>query len=103
MSGPNDDTQPRSAFERHAQTVIGGVGLAGVIWVGASLLDLGREQVRTSEQMSQVRQALSIVQDQLVRLQGERYLQSDARRDFDAANGRMRAIEERVDKLERRK
>jgi hypothetical protein len=43
------------------------------------------------------------VQDQLGRLHGERYLQSDARRDFEVTNNRMRAIEERVDKLERRR
>jgi hypothetical protein len=103
MSSPDLQPRERSAFERHAQTVIGGVGLAVVIWVGATLLDLSREQVRTSEQMSQVRQALNIVQDQLGRLHGERYLQSDARRDFEVTNNRMRAIEDRLEKVERRR
>jgi hypothetical protein len=44
-----DEREPRSGFERHAQTIIGGILLALLLWTGSSLIDvrdrLGRIEV----------------------------------------------------------
>ena len=44
-----DEQEPRTGFERHAQTIIGGILLALLLWTGSSLIDvrdrLGRIEV----------------------------------------------------------
>lgn len=71
------------------------------VWVGFSLVDLGKEQVKTSTQLSQVREDMRQVQDQYSRGTSDRYTASEARRDFSTISAHIQKLEERIDRLDR--
>lgn len=98
-----NNAPPRStAFERHAQTIFGALALTSMLWVGATLIDLSKEQVRATEQIAQMRALVSSLQEQLARAVADRYTSEQARRDLASIELRMQQHEERIGRIERR-
>lgn len=91
-SGP----RATSALERHAQTALSVLVTAGVIWVGSSVIDLGKEQIKTGAvtgiKLEQLQRDVTALQAQLLQQSLDRVTISDVRR-----------LEERIDRLERKK
>ena len=86
----------RTAMERHAQTVLATIVTLLVAWIGLSVVDLGKEQTKTSTstniKLEQLQNNFNSLQDQLLRLNSDRVTASDLRR-----------IEDRLDRLEHKK
>lgn len=86
--------ETRSVFERHLQTGLAVLIVAGVGWICNSVVDL-REQVKsttavTAEQLRQVKENIGGLQDQILRLSTDRVTSGDLRR-----------LEERIERIER--
>lgn len=87
----------KSTFERHAQTVLGVVVAGGIMWLGNSNVDLGRELAKTTTlvaQIPQMREEMRAMQDQILRMTADRS-SSDVRRD-------VQRLEDKLDRLENR-
>lgn len=87
----------KSTFERHAQTVLGAVVAAGIVWLGNSNVDLGRELAKTTTlvaQIPQMREEMRAMQEQILRMTADR--SSGDVRDM------LRRVEDRMDKIENR-
>lgn len=86
----------KSALEQHAQTILSVVVTGLIIWFGNSVVEQGKEQVKTgaitATKIESLERTVNSLQDQVLRLGSERVTIGDVRR-----------IEERVDRLERRK
>lgn len=85
-----------SALERHMQTGFAVIITGITAWVGLSLVDLGKEQVKTSTQLQQVRDDMRQLQTQYLQATQDRYTASEARRD-------QQEVKDRLDRLEHRK
>ena len=86
----------RSTFERHAQTVLGVVVTGGILWLGSSIIELGKEQSRATIQIVQMREDVRTLQGDLQRMSAERYTAGEARRE-------LQRLEDRLERLEGRK
>jgi hypothetical protein len=86
---------PPRGFERHAQTVVQGVILVLVVWVGFSMVDMRERVVRLEERVGDLKTQIASGSDR-------RYLSTDAARDLELRDQRMNAIERRVDAMERK-
>lgn len=85
----------KSGFERHAQTVLGVVVAAGIIWLGNSNVDLGKELAKATVSISQLREDMRSMQDQIVRANADRVTTNDFNREVQRLNERMARIEAR--------
>lgn len=90
-----------SALERHITAGVAAVMLALLGWVGFSMIDLGKEQVKTTTQLTQVRDDMRNLQDQYIRGTADRYTASEARRDLAIVNAAMQRLDERIERVER--
>lgn len=93
----------QTTLERHAQTIFGALALAAMLWVGATLIDLSKEQVRTGEQLTQMRMLITALQTQLAQATNDRYTNAEARQTVSGIEVRLADHEKRLDRLERRK
>lgn len=86
-----------SVFERHLQTGFAFVIVSLTVWVGFTMVDLSKEQVRTSTQLMQVREDMKSLQEQAARANQDRFSSGAA------IGAQLQRIENRLDQLERRK
>ena len=90
---PNGNGE-RSAFERHAQTVLATIIALGIGWLISNVVDLGKEQAKTSgivtTRLDQLQENNKNIQDQILRVSQDRVTIGD-----------MRRLEERLDRIER--
>lgn len=85
---------PKSVLERHLQTILSSIIAIGIVWLIATTVDLGKEQIRTTEQISQMRYLYTSMQEQVTRLAAERYTAAEAAKDRAATEARLRRLEE---------
>ncbi len=90
-----------SLFERHAQTVLSGIATLLVVWVGSSVIDLGKEQAKANVQLTQVVKDVGSLQTQMQIAGSDKYTATDARRDLVAIRDQLAKLEERLDRRER--
>jgi hypothetical protein len=90
-----------SVFERHLQTGFGVIITSVTVWVGFSVIDLGKEAVKTSTQLEQVRVDMKSLQDQSARVIADRYTADQARRDLAVISLQLQKLEDRMDRMER--
>jgi uncharacterized protein YlxW (UPF0749 family) len=90
----------RSAIERHFQTILSSIITLGIVWLAASTLDISKEQIRTTEQLAQMKSLYLSLQQQITQSASERYTSNEARKDLAAIESRLQRLE---DKLEDRK
>lgn len=79
--------------ERHIHTVLGGLILAALLWVGGAVLDF-------SQQISVLQVQVAELTRRLDEKTGDRYRGDDAKRDFALRDQRLGALEQRVSRLE---
>jgi uncharacterized protein Yka (UPF0111/DUF47 family) len=86
----------KSALEQHTQTVLSAVALALLVWFGSSVVEQGKEQAKSSAvttiKIEQLERSVASLQSQLTQLSTERVTITDIRR-----------VEDRLDRLERRR
>lgn len=90
-------------LERHVQTIALALALAGMLWVGNTLIELSKEQVRTTEQTAQLRALVNGLQEQLTRALSDRYTAGEARRELATIELRLQDHDKRIERVERRK
>jgi hypothetical protein len=88
----------KSGFERHAQTIIGGLILAAIVWGGATLQSISLDVAKLNVEISALKDQIETLQGQTV----DRYTKSDATRDFRIRDETLRDIKERLKSLEQR-
>lgn len=79
----------KSGFERHAQTVLGVVIAAGIIWLGSSNVDLSKELAKTTTQVAQLREDMRAMQEQFSRASADRVSVSELRREVQRLDDRI--------------
>lgn len=92
LSQPSD-RRVASVFERHVQTGLLTIIVAGVVWAGGRLNDTSDAVLRLQTSQNTLQVEVTRLQDKLDRDDSDRYRAKDAERDF----GR---IEKRIDAME---
>lgn len=90
-----------SSLERHITTGFATLMTLITGWIGFSMVDLGKEQVKTTTQLSQVRDDMRQLQDQYHRGTTERYTGTEARRDLGILGVQLQKLEDRMDRYDR--
>lgn len=90
-------------LERHLTTAFALIMTSITIWVGISMVDLGKEAVKSSTQLMQVREDMRQLQTQYTQSTQERYTASEARRDLSNIALQLQRLEDRMDRMERKK
>jgi septal ring factor EnvC (AmiA/AmiB activator) len=90
----------RTTLERHLQTILSSIITIGIVWVASSMLDISKEQIRTTEQLAQMKGLYGALQQQISQIASERYTSNEARKDLAAIEARLQRLE---DKLEERR
>jgi len=102
-NGEDRRTPQRRSVESHIQTGFAAVLTALVMWMGYSMVDMIKEQVKSTTQMTQLRDDVKGLQSQLLTSNSDRYTANEARRDMTTIGVTMQKLEDRLDRLERRK
>lgn len=97
MSAEENGTS-KSVIERHLQTILSSIITVGIIWLASSMLDVQKEQIRTTEQVSQMRFLYTSLQEQFTRLTAERYTAAEAAKDRAATEARLKRLEELMER-----
>ena len=92
-----------SVFERHLQTGFAVIITGVTVWVGVSMIELGKEAVKTSTQLTQVREDMKSLQEQSVRAISDRYTADQARRDLAVISLQLQKLEDRMDRSDSEK
>lgn len=90
--------EKKSALERHAQTVLGVLVAGGIAWLAQSNVDLGKELVKTTTQVMQLREDMRAMQDQIIRANTERVTSVELQREVRRLEDRIMALESKVKK-----
>jgi hypothetical protein len=92
---------PPGAVERHAQSIVAALILAGVLWVGNILIDLRDRMSRAEEKDSAQTQLITGLSTQVQISLSDRYTSTDARREFGELYRRLELLDDKIDKVER--
>jgi hypothetical protein len=87
-------------MERHAQTIVAAMILAGALWVGSMLIDLRDRMGRAEERESSRVAVVAALTAQLQQSLAERYSANDARRDQAEIARRLGIIEDTITRIE---
>ena len=82
-------------MEKHIQTTIGAVMVALLMWVGYSISEMSKSVARLEVQVDNLQQEVK-------RLQGDRYTKADSARDLGAVYKTLEDHTERLRSLEQR-
>jgi site-specific recombinase len=93
----------RTALERHLQTILSSIITIGIVWVASSMLDISREQIRTTEQLGQMKSLYQALQQQISQMASERYTSNEARKDLAAIEARLQRLEDKLEGVHARK
>lgn len=92
---------PLGSMERHAQTIVAGLILAGVLWVGGMLVDLRDRTSRAEEKaLAQTTLITSLATQVQIGL-SDRYTTTEARREFAEMYRRISQLEDHMARAER--
>lgn len=92
------DLEPHetSPMERHIQTIVAGVAVAILIWVGATLNTATQQTARLEERLSSLFREVQMLREQL----GNQYTRHDAERDLSIVRARLEDQQRRLERLE---
>ncbi len=86
----------KSALERHAQTIVGALILAAVLWGGNTLQNVSVEVATLKVEITSLNTQIGLLQG----LTSDRYTKQDATRDFRVRDAAMDELKARVRELE---
>jgi outer membrane murein-binding lipoprotein Lpp len=92
------DAPQKTAFERHAQTIIGGLILAAVLWSATTIQSLSVSVATLTTQVSSLQREINALQGQTV----DRYTKQDAARDWSVRDAQIQDHRERIRALEKK-
>lgn len=95
-----ENTMKSSAFERHAQTVIGMIVVALLSWAGLKLVSLGEDNAKLRERMYYQGDQITSLRRDLREWSNLYYPRSDAEREIGALQDNVRSLDERLSTLE---
>jgi hypothetical protein len=82
-----------STFEKHSQTIIGGLILAAILGMATMMFDMRDRMTRAEEKAAGQYQLLIAVKEQLNQSTADRYTGTDARKEFAEVYRRLNTIE----------
>ena len=86
-----------TTFEKHAQTIIGGLILTAIIGMATMMFDMRDRMTRAEEKAAGQLQLLISVKEQLNQSTADRYTGTDARREFADVYRRLNTLEAYVE------
>lgn len=93
-----DNTPSPRPIERHIQTILTALILAILVWVGSTLIDVSEQQAVQVVQIQALNERIAEMKEST----RDRYTRSDASRDKEAMQERMKSFERRLDQVESR-